>query len=74
MSRIIDITINGYERCKKYLEDMDLIIFILVTIIFLYFLMYLISFFFKLPVIMLIGALIGYYVYNNKNKKNIKII
>jgi hypothetical protein len=74
MSKIINIAINGYEKCKKYLENMDLIIFILVTIIFLYFLMYLISFFFKLPVIILIGLLIGYYVYNNKNKKNIKII
>ena len=74
MNKIIDITINGYEKCKTYLESMDLVVFILVVIIVLYFLMYLVSFFFKLPVIILIGLLIGYYVYNRKNKKNIKVI
>lgn len=45
MNRIIEITINSYEKCKKYLESIDLIAFILISIICLYFLMYIISFF-----------------------------
>jgi len=79
MNKLIEISINSYDKCRKYLENMDLLLFILIVIVFLYFLMYLISFFFKLPVIMLIGAIIGYYIYkqkNNKQKNNkeIKII
>ncbi len=67
-NRVIEIVLNGYNRCKNYLQSTDLIVFIILTIIVLYFLMYIVSFFFKLPVIILFGILIGYYLYNNKNK------
>lgn len=69
----MNIFITGYENCRKYLENADLVVFIILTIIVLYFLLYLVSFFFKLPVIILTGALIGYYLYKDNNKK-IKII
>lgn len=73
MNKIINTTKYIYKRCKSYLEDSDLIVFILITIIILYFLMYLISFFFKLPVIILLGILIGYYLYKNNDSKIKKI-
>ncbi len=68
MPEIIEIALNAYTKCRTYLENADLVVFIILTIIVLYFLMYLVSFFFKLPVIILIGLLIGYFLYN-KNKK-----
>ena len=73
MPEIIDIALNGYNKCKTYLESADLVIYVILTIIVLYFLMYLVSFFFKLPVIILIGLLIGYFLYKQK-KTNAKII
>lgn len=73
--QILNVGINMFNKCKNYLENVDVIVFILITIIVLYFLMYLISFFFKLPVIILFGILIGYYIYYKKiDLKNMKII
>ncbi len=69
MPELIEIAFNSYKKCKNYLENADLIVFIILTIIVLYFLMYLVSFFFKLPVIILIGFLIGYFLYKKNNEK-----
>ena len=69
MTQLIKIALDGYKKCKTYLESADLIIFIVLTIIILYFMMYLVSFFFKLPVIILFGILIGYFLYKKKNEK-----
>lgn len=63
-----------YKRVYNYLKGADLVVYIVIAIIVLYFLMYLVSFFFQLPVIMLFGILIGYYIYNNKSKGKIKVI
>jgi len=71
--QIIEIVLNGINRCKSYLQETDLVVFIVLTIIVLYFLMYIVSFFFKLPVIILFGILIGYYLYINKDN-NVKKI
>lgn len=62
INRLMDI----YGRVYNYLESADLVVFIVITMIILYFLMYLVSFFFQLPVIIMFGVLIGYYFYTNK--------
>ncbi len=67
MSQLIKVALNNYGKCKEYLENADLIMYVILTIIILYFLMYLVSFFFKLPVIILFGMLIGYFLYKKKN-------
>jgi len=71
MIEIINIVLNGYDKCKKYIGEFDLVMISIIAIIALYFGMYIISFFFKLPFIILVGSLIGYLIYkkNGSNKK-----
>lgn len=71
---LINNILKGYNNLRDYMANADLVVFIIISIIVLYFLMYLVSFFFQLPVIMLFGTLVGYYIYTSKSKsKNKKI-
>jgi hypothetical protein len=69
MDKILNVIFDNYKKYKSYLEKSDLVIFILIAIMVLYFLMYIVSFFFKLPVIILFGILVGYYLYKNNDTK-----
>jgi hypothetical protein len=61
MSEIYDDETNEYNK--------DLITFIMVSIFIIYFIFSLISSFFKLPFILLLGTMLGMYMYNIFSKK-----
>lgn len=72
---LINNVLKGYNNLRDYLASADLVVFIIISIIVLYFLMYLVSFFFQLPVIILFGSLVGYYIYTSKGKnKKVKTV
>ena len=63
---------------RFYMENRDtrLYFIIIVSILVIYFISYMVSFFFKLPVIIILGTIIGYFIYSqdlmNRHKRAIR--
>ncbi len=74
LNTIKNIDIKSMRRqLTDYLDEKNFIFFMVLMVITVYFLFYLVSFFFKLPVIILFALLIGLYVRNMSGKK-VKVV